>query len=276
MKKIHIKYDPDYRTEHSVEALHIYIPTEIGYIDHTYGHTVWKEANADIWRLSVAYMCDDSLENAEPITIGGEWDMALRLADRPDFIGGHAHGDERFSKITFVVDGAERDIKDFVRATEIDSLKIVEDSIGFDPLDGKTLAIEHHKEYTVSLDGIRLDQRVKWLGDFPLNYCYMAMMPPAKKYTDSFYTNLTEPCHLDIASRPTVDGATSVTVFGKESGLYFTMKVNEYSIYGKPKMCLRDNAGGAYNKMYFDFTSGGEVKKGDIWETFTEYKIEKK
>ena len=276
MKKIHIKYDSDYRTEHSVECLHIYIPTEIGYIDHTYGHTVWEEANADIWRLSIAYMCDDNLENATPITIGGEWDMALRLADRPDFIGGHAHGDERFSKIAFIVDGGERDIKDFVKAAEIDSLKIIEDSEGFDPLDSKTKAILHHKEYTVSLDGIRLDQRVEWLGDFPLNYCYMAMMPPAKAYTDSFYTNLTEPCHLDISKRPMVDGATSVTVYGKESGLYFTMTVNEYDTFGKPKMRLRDNAGGAYNKMYFDFTSGGEVKKGDVWETFTEYRIEKK
>ena len=36
------------------------------------------------------------------------------------------------------------------------------------------------------------------------------------------------------------------------------MSVNEYTAYGKPKLCLRDNAGGAYNKMYFDFTSGGE------------------
>lgn len=276
MKKIHVKYDPDFRPEHSVEALHIYIPTEIGYIDHTYGHTVWKEMNADIWRLSIAYMCDDSLENPTAITIGGEWDMALRLADRPDFIGGHAHGDEIFSEISFIVNGIKTDITDLVKATEIDSMTIIEDSVGFDPLDNITEVLKHHKEYTISLDGIRIDQRVEWLGDYPLNYCYMAMMPPAKAYTDSFYTNLTEPCDLDISKSPKVDGATSVTVYGKESGLYFTMSVNEYNTYSKPKVRLRDNGGGAYNKMYFDYTSGGDVKKGDVWETFTQYKIDKK
>lgn len=276
MKKLHIKYDPTFRQEHSVECLHFYIPTEVGYIDHTFGHTVWKEANADIWRLSIAYACDDELCNPSAVTIGGEWDMALRLADRPDFIGGHAHGDEIFRSICFIADGVETDIKTFTEATEIDTLRIIEDSVGYDPLDSMTVVLEHHKEYTVSMNGIHLEQKVKWLGDYPLNYCYLAMMPPAKAYTDSFYTNLTQPCRLDISARPSVTGATSATVFGKESGLYFTMAVNEYSIYGKPKLCLRDNSGGAYNKMYFDFASGGEVKNGDLWETFTHYKIEKK
>ena len=276
MKKLHIKYDASFSQEHSVEGVHIYIPTEIGYIDHTYGHTVWKEANADIWRLSLAYMCDDSLCNPVAITIGGEWDMAIRLADRPDFIGGHAHGDERFTDLKFFVNGIERNISDFTEATEIDTMMIVEDSVGYDPLDSTTAVFYHKKAYSISLDGIHLEQRVEWLGDYPLNYCYLAMMPPAKAYTDSYYTNLTEPCDLDISARPSVLGATSATVYGKESGLYFTMSVNEYSIYGKPKLCLRDNAGGAYNKMYFDFTSGGDVSKGDVWETFTDYKIEKK
>ena len=276
MKKLYIKYDAEMRLEHAVEGLHMYIPTEKGYIDHTLSHTVWDDANADIWRLSLAYMCEEDLSNPVAITIGGEWDMALRLADRPDFIGGHAHGDEKFTEIKFIVDGVEREIREFTEATAIDSLEIIEDSLGYDPLDSTTLALEHHKEYTVSVEGIRIDQQVRWMGDFPLNYCYMAMMPPAKAYTDSFYTDLTEPCEIDLSKRPAVEGATSVTVYGKESGLYFTMTVNEYTVFGKGKMCIRDNAGGAYNKMYFDFTSGGEVKKGDVWETFTHYKIDKK
>ncbi len=276
MKKVQIKYDSNFRQEHSTEGVHIYIPTEIGYIDHTYGHTVWKEANADIWRLSFAYTCDDALCNPVAITVVGEWDMALKIAERPDFIGGHAHGDERATSISFIVNGVETDIKAFNEATEIDTLRVIEDSVGYDPLDSVTEVIKHHKEYTFSADGIRLDQSVEWLGDYVLGYCYLAMMPPAKLYTDSFYTNLTQPCDLDISTSPTVKGATSATVYGKESGLYFTMAVNDYSTYGEPVLCLRDNGGGAYNKMYFDFTSGGEVKKGDVWKTFTNYKIEKK
>ena len=276
MKKLHIKHDPEFREEFSVEALHIYIPTEKGYIDHTLGHTVWEKANADMWRLSIAYACDENLENPLAVTIGGEWDMALRLEGRPDFIGGYAHGDEHVKEIKFFVDGKERDVREFTRITEIESLKIVVDSTGFDPLDNVTPALEHHKEYTASFEGIRLDQRVEWLGDFPLNYCYLAMMPPAKIYTDSFYTNLTEPCDLDLSKHPSVKGATSATVYGKESGLYYTMTVNEYTIFGEGTLRIRDNANCSYNKMYFDFTSKGEAKKGDIWETFTCYRIERK
>ncbi len=275
MKKLHIKYDPEFREEFSTEALHIYIPAEKGYIDHTLGHTVWEKANADIWRLSIAFACDDNLSEPFAVTVGGEWDMALRLEGRPDFIGGYAHGDEHFTEIKFIVDGKERDVREFTNATEIESLRIIEDSIGYDPLDSVTPAIQHHKEYTASFDGIRLDQKVKWLGDFPLNYCYLAMMPPAKAYTDSFYTNLTDPCKLDLSKSPTVNGATSATVYGKESGLYFTMTINEYTVFGKGRLRIRDNAGGSYNKMYFDFTSSGQVKKGDVWNTFTHYKINK-
>ncbi|MBQ5746874.1 MAG: hypothetical protein IIV81_02935 [Clostridia bacterium] len=276
MKKLYIKYDPDFREEFSTEALHIFIPTEKGYIDHTLGHTVWEKANADMWRLSVAYSCDDNLKEPYAVSVGGEWDMALRLEGRPDFIGGYAHGDEHVETIRFIINGEERDVREFGEITEIDTLEIVVDSTGFDPLDNVTPAIKHHKKYTASFEGIRLDQRVEWLGDFTLNYCYLAMMPPAKKYTDSYYTNLTEPCDLDLSKSPTVNGATSATVYGKESGLYFTMSVNEYDVFNKPRLRIRDNANCSYNKMYFDFTSGGEVKKGDIWETFTIYKIDKK
>lgn len=275
-KQLFVKYDTTPRIESTVECLHLYIPTEIGYIDQLYGRTVWEQANADIWRLSLAYMCDDNLENAEQITTGGEWDMAVRIVGRPDFIGGHAHGDEKTVDIRFIIDGVDTDITTLTEATPFESMVIIQDSVGFDPLDNVTPVLKHHKEHSVTLEGIRLDQRVEWLGDFDMTYSYLAMMPPAKKYTDSFYTNLTEPCDIVLNPGPCVDGATSVTVYGKDSGLYFTMTVNEYNVFAPPRMVIRDNGGGAYNKMYFDFVREGSVKKGDVWETFTKYRIEKK
>lgn len=276
-KPLYVKYDAGYTGEQSVEGLHFYIPTEIGYIDHVYGHTVVESRNADIWRLSLVYMCDDNLANPVQITTVGEWDMALMISGRPDFIGGHAHGDEITTDIKFILDGVETDIKTLAQATEFKTMVIIQDSIGYDPLDGVTPVLKHHKEHKITHAGIRLDQTVEWLGDYTMSHSYLAMMPPSKAYTDSYYTNLTPPALVDLSTGTKyVDGATSVTVYGSESGLYFTMTVNEYDTYIKPYMSIADNGGGAYNKMYFTFVKNGTVSKGDVWETMTVYRIEKK
>ena len=111
-----------------------------------------------------------------------------------------------------------------------------------------------------------------------MEYSYLAMMPPKKDITDSYFTNLDTTPKTLTASNFQIDesGAVSVTVFGKNSGYYFTMTVNEYDTYIKPYMSIADNGGGPYNKMYFGFVNKGSVAKGDVWETVTEYKIEKK
>ncbi len=276
-KPLYVKYDPSSQQEHTVESIHLYIPTQVGYIDHVFGHTVNESFNADIWRLSLAYAVDDNLENPVQITTVGEWDMALRIYERPDFIGGHAHGDEITTSIKFIIDGVETDVTTLTEAMEFKTMTIVQDSKGYDPADNVTHVLNHHKEHKVTHAGIRLDQRVEWLGDFTMYYSYLAMMPPAKTCTDSFYTNLTEPQTIDLTNGSMyVDGATSATVYGKESGIYFTMTVNEYDTYMKPLFSVSDNGGGAYNKMYFTFVKNGDVKKGDVWETFTHYKIDKK
>jgi len=277
-KPLYVKYDAGFGQEQSVEGLHLYIPTKEGYIDHTYGHTVFESRNADIWRLSIAYMCDDNLENPVAITTSGEWDMALMLSGRPDFIGGHAHGDEIMTDIKFIIDGVETDITTLTEATEFKTMVIVQDSVGYDPMDSTTAVLKHNKEHKITHAGVRLDQSVTWLGDYTLSHSYLAMMPPAKAYTDSYYTNITEDKLIDLSGgkQEIVDGATSVTVYGRESGLYFTMTVNEYDTYIKPYMSIADNGGGAYNKMYFTFVKSGTVSRGDVWETFTHYRIEKK
>ena len=276
-KPLYVKYDVGFSQERAVEGLHLYIPTKEGYIDHTFGHTVSDAINADIWRLSFAYMCDDALANPVAITTTGEWDMALMLSGRPDFIGGNAHGDEVMTDIKFIIDGVETDITTLTEATEFKTMVIVQNSVGYDPLDSTTPVLKHHKEHKITHAGVRLDQRVEWLGDYTLSHSYLAMMPPAKAYTDMYYTNLTEAAEIDLSSGSKyVDGATSVTVYGKESGLYFTMTVNDYDKYIKPYMSIADNGGGAYNKMYFTFVKSGTVSEGDVWETFTHYRIEKK
>lgn len=276
-KPLYVKYDPTIRKESAVGGLHLYVPTKEGYIDYTLVHSVREQQNADIWRLSVVYLCDDTLNSLYPISVeNAEWDMALKMNGRPDFVGGYAHGDEIMTDVKFYVDGVETDITTLTAATEITKLNVVENSIGYDPLDGITQALKHRKYYTVTHAGVRIDHRVEWLGDYDMGYSYLAMLPPPKTYTDMYYTNITPATNIIQGASNKVDGATSVTVYGSESGLYYTMTVNYYNTFHEPHMFITDNAGGSYNKTYFAYVKSGSVKKGDVWETFTHYRIEKK
>lgn len=278
-KPLYLSYDATLSHESAQGGLHIYIPTKVGYIDHTFVRTVSTSRNADMWRISRAYTVDDKLTNPVQITVdNAEWDMALKITGRSDFIGGWMHGDEIFDDIKFIIDGVETDVTTITEKISFETMTIIESSTGYDPDNQSDEALKHYKEFTISHAGIRLDQKVEWLNDYDVEYSYLAMMPPKKECTDSYYTNLdTVPKTIDYTNgQINESGATSVTVFGKDSGLYFTMTVNEYDTYIKPLMSIADNGGGPYHKMYFGFVNKGSVVKGDVWETFTQYKIDNK
>ena len=164
------------------------------------------------------------------------------------------------------------------------------DSEGFDPNDGTTKVLEHHKEYTITKEGISLDQTVTWCNEQTLQLAsnlgsYLAMMPPVKYassttdiITDSYYTDLnTEPTKLTsnkYTKRET--GVSTLCVFGEESGIYFTMTKSNYEpeCNNGTLMLMTDNSGQNYNKMYFVFAQEDEVSSGDVWRATTTYKIE--
>ena len=72
------------------------------------------------------------------------------------------------------------------------------------------------------------------------------------------------------------ENVTSVTVFGEESGIYFTMSKSNISpnCNGSNIMTLTDNSGNNYNKMYLRFAYDCPVSAGDVWNATTTYKIE--
>ena len=279
MKKqdtIILEYDASYRAERSREALLIYCPTAVGYICYRLARTACEETNADAWRLSQVTACDDNFENHTPITCqGAEWEMALRLEGRPDFIGGFAHGDERDTAVAFSLDGRETDVRTLTERTPCHTLRASVSSVGYDPSDSKTEARLHRKEYDIDAHGILVRQRMEWLADFPLASCYAAMMPPLKAYTDTYETNLTPATPFDLrVKKERVDGACRATLSGAESGLSYTMEIEPYGLYPQgERFTVTDNGGAPYNKMYFSLCEGGEVKKGTVWNTVTRYRI---
>ena len=269
------RFDPTVDFEKAVGGLRIFLPAREGYVNYNFIHSVYESKNCDTWRLSKAYAFDDNFENDYELTPkGAEWDMALRLDGRPDFIGGYAHGDEIFSSLSVEIDGKAVEITSISSLTSFDKLLITVDSIGYDPNDSITPTLKHFKKYLINKDGITLKQRVEWLGDYTLGASYMAMMPPLKSLTDRFYTNIDRTPKEAMANYGSVMGATEATVFGSESGIEFSMSVPKYPIFaGGNRFLMTDNKGCPYNKMYFVICKGANVSAGGVWETETKYSI---
>lgn len=274
-KQLYCQYDSSIRFDSSIGGLRIYVPTYDGYINYNIVHSKNESDNKDIWRISQAYAFDDELKKSYAITpAGAEWDMAITLSGRSDFIGGHAHGDEIYTSISMFLNGKNVDIMSIKNLTAFEEIIILETSIGYDPNDHATEALIHYKEYIINANGITLNQKVEFLNDYRLSSSYMAMMPPLKTLTDSFYTNVDYNILSTDGNYGYVSGATKAVVFGSSSNLKFTMSISKYpSLPGGDRFLLTDNSGGAYNKMYFVVCSSADVKAGDIWETTTFYNI---
>ena len=286
-----VSYDAAMNFESGIEGLAIYLPRKKGTINYNFVHTVNKDRNVDMWRLSITNLCDEEGRFEKRITkSGAEWEMAIRLSERPDFIGGYAHGDEKFISLKLIIDEAEiADITTLSHKT-FSNMSIKVYSEGYDPNDGTTKALEHCKEYIISNDGITLNQTVRWCNDYQLDSrlgSYLAMMPPMKHsntdendiITDSYYTNLNETPIKIVESGYSIKQSEvdTLCVMGIDSGLRFKMSKSNYipECNNGRNMIVTDNGKkNNYNKMYFVFAQDDEVSSGDVWRGTTNYTIE--
>lgn len=273
-KKTYCKYDAEANFEYARGCFRVYLPTNKGYVNFNIIHSVRENIFADTWRLGQAFGYDDNLEGEYRLTpFGAEWDMAVMIDGRDDFIGGSNHGDEIFTSVKLTLDGKETEITSLTSLTEFSEIKFVTESVGYDPSDHTTKVLIHKKEHTITPDGITNTQSVEFLGDYLMQNSYLAMMPPMKSLTDSYFTDK-DPSPKKITGQVLEFGAKSATVFGEESGVRFTMSIPEYpELKNSDRFLITDNGGGAYNKMYFIACKGQEVRRGDVWRSVTEYKI---
>lgn len=261
-----------------VEALRLFLPTSGGYINYNIVHSVMKKSNCETWRLSVVYYCDENFARVRPLTrLGAEWEMALKLKGRPDYIGGYAHGDEVFEKIILKLDGEKKEITSLEALTEFGSLSFEVWSVGYDPLDSVTESIRHYKKITADGISVRVEQEVDWLESYQLERSYMAMLPPFKDVTDGYYTNTdTEKKPIRLAEPVTSSGSFDTLSLCGETGFTFSLQVEKYLDGKENTFLVTDNGGVPYNKMYFVLPHRGEATRGEKWQTATVYTISKK
>ena len=74
-------YDADMNYESGQGGLAIYVPTEKGYINYNFVHSVNTNKNADMWRLSNTFLCGNDGKAIKQITYNAEWEMAIMLED---------------------------------------------------------------------------------------------------------------------------------------------------------------------------------------------------
>lgn len=258
--------------DHGIEAINLYLPVQNGYILHTVVHSVHEKKACDTWRLGPVYHCDDSLLPVTRLTCPrAEWEMALRLQDTPDFIGGVAHGDEKYEELSITLDGRPHALCDLKEKTAFETLSLTVRSKGFDPSNPTEQVLRHTKTLTAAADGVEVDQTVEWLATKKLTASYMAMMPPLKEHTNRYQTEKDEAPSPIVDRKYTKTGDFhSLCLTGEKYA--FTMTVKKYLTAPEGNTYLiTDNGGDSYHKMYFVLAHGGEAKEGDVWHTQTHY-----
>lgn len=283
------------------EQVSIFVPAIVGFVKYAFVRNEVSASNANNWRIDRAYACDDSKVVRFPITAQGEWEMALKINERADFIGGYAHGDEVLKSISFFVDGRKvNDISSLTTETEFEELRIVELTDLYDPNDGANLStkdsftpVAHHgREYIITKDGIRLKQFVLFDVAETMTTSYMTMLPIirgndyqwATQITDSYYSD--DNYAISDVSTPTTGAdaynwranCTRGVIWSDVSGVSAEVEM----LYQKKDNLTSEHyhkvqSSNTYNKFYWTVCCIGnqtaDIQKNHRFETDTMFKI---
>ncbi len=270
----------------SNEFISIFLPQPEGKLEIQMNLANNSSTNAFGWRINMMYACDNEYNRLFPITNSGEYEMAIKIDGRPDFIGMGAHGSEIMTSFAIFIDGTETTLEKLASLTEWENIRIIRESDMYDPLDETTLVGKHFVEYLFDETGFTVNQSVEWLTDAICGYSYMMMFPVRRKYNnmqitdtykDNFSTEEYDVSESGFHGYPLnwTSGATEMSLYSKISGVTATMKwLNSTELPGGGyKHCANSES---YNKLYFSVcgvNKSAKAKIGDIWETSTRYEV---
>lgn len=279
------------------ECLDIYIPMNNGYINYVMGHCVSTLNNADLWRLVQVDYVNSGLGLEHHITQQGETEMALKIDGRDDFVGGRTHGDELFisSTLRIAVDGRMVDFGDLSVITEFDDLQIFQTTRMYDPADHTTFIGNHEECWKFDLNGMEINQNIKFASDLTLGGSYVPMLCVLRgndsaiglQITDTYIDNGNfTPYDVSVAGFTTYptqlkNDVTQIYLYGAPTGVRCELEITE-----QPKGLNGEGTflynGEGYNKVFccvcgYNNTASNlqHVVAGDIWRFKTKFKITK-
>ena len=280
----------EFSAESSTEQINIFLPATYGYIRYAYGHSVNQSINADSWRIFRAIATDDVLADRFPVTTYGEWEMAVKINGGSDFIGGILHGDEVMEDVLFFIDGKEVTISSITELTDFSELRIVENTLLYNPDDPTENVAKHSKEYIFTADGVTINQRVLWLSAKTLTTSYSCMFPlirgndtvselqiTGKYYDDNDYKTY-DVSVGGVSGYPFVwhGGTTKANFWSEESGIYASAEIVKQPSLTGGNMSFVQNTVNQYNKLYFAICGIGNTyttSANEVWRFTSRYAI---
>jgi hypothetical protein len=270
----------------SDQTLDIYIPAKNGYINYIMAHTVGIGANGNNWRLVQIDAVSDVLTRDFHITQLGETEMALKIKDRSDFIGGFTHGDEIQDDASFYVtlDGETVDMTTLTSLTEFNTLQMFLVSEMFDPDDHVTSVGYHGREWEFTKDGLLLSQTVTFSTDLTMDASYMPMICALRGRDDDSPVWITNK-YIDDGNFETYDIGTAgfttypnqatkdiheVDMMGTDTDLTIQVRLLDYpqGLNGSGRYVY--NVVNTYNKLYCAIcglqNQYQNVTAGDKWK----------
>ena len=307
-KRWYLKYTHKEPSTLSKGVIELYIPNNANYLkiflqesycdsDTTSNpNNPTGSSNSNVWRISNAYACDETLSEKWAITIGGEWECAIQLADLmvSDFMGGSAHGDEAKESVVFFVNGRVVNIEDYTELTPIDSFSFVQTSSLYNPDDRATLSTRnqfepvatHGSHHIFTADGVKIEQNVLWHKDVKVRYGYLCMMLNSKDIVDKMFTDANYE-QIDLSNKSSyqlinrkvnkITQYSDATDKGVKASVTVDRKMGANSEGLDGYVQIGDNGGGAYHKCYlplFVNPNGEAVAKGTIWKCDSKYEFE--
>ena len=217
--------------------------------------------NQDLWRLFELYLYDKEGQNKIydfPICNSGEWELAVKIADTPDFHGGY-HGYEHLT--------------DFGYLSYEDKFEFWQDSKIYLQGTRDEHIADHKKHYLFENGKLTLTQYVKWYKDLPVDRSFITMLPVRRLEGDFLITDtaLYGDKEYDVSREghdaQHVKNITTARIFGKSSGIEMSVTVdfdNEFFVQNTP----------AYNKFYFKNAYNRMINAGEEWNTKSVYEFD--
>ena len=264
-----------------------YIPTVSGYyLRYKFVHFVDNGMNADGWvQRTVDLVSHSKKVVITPVVNDGEWEMAIMITGRPDFIGCMNHGSEISTIVNFYFDGVNSAITEG-KSLVCKEIKINQKSTMYDPADETTIVGYHYKTYIITADGIEIRQRIEWVTAQNLGLSYTCMLPAIRgndtytpiQVTDRAYDEKTF-TEYDCSTTSMDPYLTNQNDKGDRFNLYGTASgfslLAECLMKDKPdSACAFLSNAVYYNKIYFAHNGTNyDVANGDVWEWVSKYKI---
>ncbi len=214
--------------------------------------------NQDLWRLYELYLFDREGKNKIydfPICNKGEWELAVRIKDTPDFHGGY-HGYEHFT--------------DFGYSHDEDKFEFWQDSKIYLQGTRDTHIADHKKHYLFENGKLTLTQFVKWYKTLPVDRSFITMLPVRRKDGDfqitdtAVYNGREYDVSVEGHEVSHIKNVQTAHIYGEASGIHMSVSVdfdNVFFVQNTP----------AYNKFYFKNAYDRDITAGEEWNTKSVY-----